>query len=91
MKDRQDRRRNGRGDGRRALVAVVLALSLSCGSPPASGVDREVIDRALFDLQMVPLDGRTPVPFRLDTLDGRTVSLAELRGRVVLIYFWASW
>ena len=77
--------------GRRALFVVVLALSLSCSGPPASGVDRETVDRALFDLQLVPLEGRAPVPFRLDTLDGRTVSLDELRGRVVLLYFWASW
>ena len=77
--------------GRHAVFALVLVLSLSCSGPPTSGVDRDVVDRALFDLQLVPLEGRTPVPFRLDTLDGRTVSLSELRGRVVLLYFWASW
>jgi beta-lactamase regulating signal transducer with metallopeptidase domain/peroxiredoxin len=29
--------------------------------------------------------------FALDTLDGKTVSLAELRGKVVLVDFWATW
>jgi peroxiredoxin len=33
-----------------------------------------------------------PAPdFRLRTLDGRTVSLSSLRGRPVIVNFWASW
>jgi peroxiredoxin len=33
-----------------------------------------------------------PAPdFALETLDGDTVRLAELRGRVVLVNFWATW
>jgi hypothetical protein len=29
--------------------------------------------------------------FELPTLDGRAVRLGALRGRVVLLYFWATW
>ena len=34
--------------------------------------------------------GATP-PFELSALDGRKVELASLRGRVVLINYWATW
>lgn len=37
-------------------------------------------------------DNRTPVPdFSLDNLDGDEVSLSDLRGKVVVISFWATW
>ena len=37
-------------------------------------------------------DGERPAPaFALETLEGDTVRLAELRGQVVLLNFWATW
>ncbi len=39
-----------------------------------------------------PLAIGTPAPaFRLGSADGRAVELARLRGKVVMINFWASW
>jgi len=38
-----------------------------------------------------PLVGRPAAPFVLRTFDGRDVSLERLRGRVVVLNFWASW
>ncbi len=37
------------------------------------------------------LDNRPAPVFSLQTLDGKTVSLESLRGKPVLINFWASW
>jgi thiol-disulfide isomerase/thioredoxin len=34
----------------------------------------------------------TPAPdFKLESLDGRTVSLSEFKGKAVLVNFWATW
>ena len=43
-----------------------------------------------LDLRGYPTGARPP-DFTARTLDDRTLSLADLRGRVVILNFWASW
>lgn len=38
-----------------------------------------------------PLPGSPAPEFRLETLKGDSIALSELRGRVVVLNFWASW
>jgi cytochrome c biogenesis protein CcmG, thiol:disulfide interchange protein DsbE len=38
-----------------------------------------------------PLVGRPAAPFSLTTLEGQPLSLADQRGKVVVLNFWASW
>jgi len=38
-----------------------------------------------------PLVGKTAAPFTLTTFEGQPLSLEALRGRVIVINFWASW
>jgi thiol-disulfide isomerase/thioredoxin len=64
----------------------VLAVTCSAASAesPASAL--------LQPLGLVAHPARTaPPPFIGSTADGREVSLDALRGRVVLVNFWASW
>jgi cytochrome oxidase Cu insertion factor (SCO1/SenC/PrrC family) len=70
--------------------ALGLGLWLLVAAVPvlAAGPDLEDL---LFDLQLVPLDGGPAPGFTLESLEGRKVSLADFRGKPVLLYFWATW
>ena len=67
------------------LVAVLALLGLLAYGVSSRGADSE-IERALA------AGGRPPAPaLELPRLDGGRASLADLRGRVVVLNYWASW
>ena len=72
----------------RGLIGVVVSsLLLASLIAHADGPGREVLE----GLRLIPV-GTAPPPLALKRLDdGRTVTLADLRGRPVLLYFWATW
>jgi len=76
-----------------AVVTGLVMLALIGGGSPAPAADKDkVLDDLLFDLQMIPLEGQAPPGFELERFgDGKKVTLAEHRGRPVMLYFWASW
>ena len=67
--------------------AAAVACLLFCG---AAGAADTVQDLAI-DFRMNPLDGQVAPAFTLSALDGKRHSLADFKGQVVLLYFWASW
>lgn len=75
------------GPGR--WLAAALLVAGACGSasaePPAVTGLLERLD--LVDYRA----GTHPPDFTGDTVDARQLSLGDLRGKVVLINFWASW
>lgn len=76
------------------LVASLLTRNAPAPGTSTSGSVQVVagsLDDLLMDLQLIPLDGQTPKPFALASLDGRRVALADLAGRPALLYFWATW
>jgi cytochrome oxidase Cu insertion factor (SCO1/SenC/PrrC family) len=66
------------------LVLAVLVL------PPSVAASSK-IDDLLRDLQIVPLEPTLPPAFSGRDLAGAPVTLAQFRGRPVLLYFWATW
>jgi len=61
-------------------VALVVATAAGAAGP----------DFAAVGLQ--PYDPPKPAPaFALPDLDGKTTRLEDFRGRVLLLFFWATW
>ena len=70
---------------------VVLLLAL-LGYAMIRASDREATNFAVQSaLRNVPITARPAPDFTLPLFDGTTLRLANLRGRPVLVDFWASW
>jgi peroxiredoxin len=68
---------------RRAATALLVTLMLPVTAAAAP-------DFAAMDIQRY--EAPKPAPdFALPDLDGHTVKLTELRGKVVLLFYWATW
>lgn len=70
-------------------LGPLLVLGLALAAPAGAAADD--IDRLLQPLHLTALPGGRPPAFALPTVDGGKVALADLKGKVVLVYFWATW
>jgi peroxiredoxin len=69
---------------RRFVAGVLLALAVAAGPAMAAQPD-------YAGMQLEPLEGKPAAPFALPDLDGKTVRLEDFRGKVVMLFFWATW
>jgi cytochrome oxidase Cu insertion factor (SCO1/SenC/PrrC family) len=64
-----------------AIGIVLVAAALGAAATPDFAA-----------LQIQPYESPKAAPaFTLPDIDGRQVSLASLRGKVVLLFYWATW
>ena len=66
-----------------AVLAVPLALSVASAETPIPALDALRLWRPTSRIEAPPFD--------LVLVDGKPARLADLRGRVVVLYFWATW
>ena len=72
---------------KRTATAVLTLLMLAW----LPAVARPGLDALLADLRIVPLEPTVAPAFEGRDLAGATITLAQFRGRPVMLYFWATW
>jgi hypothetical protein len=75
---------------RRRGLAVGVAMFLLAVSV-AAHADAPVDRRLVQALNLTPVAAAPPALALQRLEDGRTLRLEQLRGRPVLLYFWATW
>ena len=61
-------------------VAVALVATAALAAPDFSS------------MQVIPYESPKPAPtFSLPDLNGKVVNLSDLRGKVAMLFFWATW
>ncbi|HAM70472.1 MAG TPA: hypothetical protein DCM86_02385, partial [Verrucomicrobiales bacterium] len=62
-------------------------------SVPEGGGPNAPLDVGSFELRIAgrPRMGRPAPDFSLETIDGKRVQSGDLRGKAVVLYFWATW
>lgn len=69
----------------RLLLAGIFALAAAASPAAAAGPDWASFGASPYD------PPKAAPEFSLPDLDGRPVALADLRGKVALVFFWATW
>lgn len=75
---------------RRSIATILIAVATILGAPESSWAAEMAELLRKLDLATYPRATKPP-EFNGRTVNGRTVSLASLQGKVVIVNFWATW
>jgi thiol-disulfide isomerase/thioredoxin len=75
---------------RLVLLTLVVAVLSGCSGLPESGDKGYTTDEGHVSTLAVD-DRESPVALRADDLDGNEISLADYRGKPVVIVVWGAW
>ena len=71
-----------------SLALLFTGLGLATPATQAAAAD---LDALMQEFRVTPA-GLKPAPgFKLKSLEGKVTTVADHRGRPVLLYFWATW
>ena len=73
-----------------AIVIMIILWPTPAGASAAAQRPTEQADRAIIESTLVRAGDMAP-DFRVEMLDGKRIVLSSLRGKVVLLNFWATW
>ena len=82
---------------RLALGVVALALAAGALAPSAPGAQSapsaqgKALEDLMMDLNVTPLEAQAAPPLTVTTLEGDRLTLADMKGQAVLLYFMATW
>lgn len=71
-----------------AIIGFGIALTVILAENASNSAD---VPQIVEQRSMAALIGQTAPDFALSDLEGETVRLSDLRGRVVFLNFWATW
>ena len=71
-----------------AILAIVLAAALLFGGSLTAKAQN---NRPTPEQATIVKDGQKAPNFEVQMFDGSTIKLADLKGKVVLLNFWATW
>ena len=73
------------------VAAVAASLFFASRMAKPSAAQGGAMDASAMEASAIAIEGKPAPGFELDTLDGKTVKLADFRGKAVLVNFWATW